>query len=243
MSISAPPGEPSIAGTLTSSFRDGAAVAKSNTAPALMLIVLGTVATYFLSRAAISAPANAPAALPSALDAAISVFELLLVAIAYYAMAASVRTIHQDFRMTFGRFLGVVGYSLLVGLLTILAGIAFVIPAYWVGVKLAITPYTYLLTDGAPGAVKTTWNMTTGYYWQTVGMFLLAGLCLGVIGYTAFFICAVAVLRLPISAIVLAPLTIAVLVWLMHVQALIYVRWTNGLLPRATLSHGIPVPA
>ena len=41
----------------------------------------------------------------------------------------------------------------------------------------------------------------------------------------------------------LGPLALAVLMWLIHVQALVYVRWTNGLLPRATTREFVLVPA
>jgi hypothetical protein len=206
MSISAPPGQPSITQTLSSSFRDAWSLTQKNLVPAGILIALGLVAS---------------------------------------CVAAAVRTINPEFRLTVARFFGMLGYMLVAMLLTIAAGIALVIPAYWVGVKLLLTPYTYAVTDGAPGALNTTWNMTTGYYWQTVGMLLLAGLCIGVLMDAAIFLAVFAVNAMPASIIVFGPLALAVLVWLMHVAALVYVRWVHGLLPRANMPHGgtVPVPA
>lgn len=80
--------------------------------------------------------------------------------------------------------------------------------------------------------------MTTGYYWQTFGMFLLEGLCVAIILYAVFFACGFAAVRMPVLTIVLGPIALAVLAWLIHVRALICVRWTLGLLPRANAPSG-----
>lgn len=240
MSISVPPGQPSITETLGSAFRDGGALVKKNLVPAAILIALGTLAAI-----AVALSGRPPSAgLPAAFESLLLVIDLVLVVVGYCAIAAAVRTIHAEYRMTAGQFFGILGYSLLAGLLTTIAGIFFVIPAYWVGVKLMLTPYTYAVTNGAPGALKTTWNMTTGYYWQTVGMFLLLGLCVGAIVAIAVGIAVFGITSLPLTAIVLAPFALAVLTWLVHVQALAYVRWTSSLLPRANVPQGLAaVPA
>lgn len=237
MSISAPPGQPSITQTLGSSFRDAAAVAKSNLIPAALLIVSGTICAYWLASSGTFSGPHAGDTMPAGLSGIIAVIDLLAVIVMYYAMAAAIRTIHADYRMTAAQFFGILGYSLVVTILSMIAGIFFIIPAYWVGGKLLLTPFTYAVTNGAPGALKTTWNMTTGYYWQTIGMVLLEGLCLMVIAYAVFFGCAFAAVQMPLSTIVLAPIGLAVLVWLMHVRALVFARWTNDLLPRANVPH------
>ncbi len=249
MSISAPPGQPSITQTLSSSFRDAWSLTQKNIVPAGILLVVGLVAAcVLLFTGALRAVASAPggvAPLPPGPLALLIALDVLLVIVSMYALAAAVRTIHPEFRLTVGRFFGMLGFALLVMLLTMAAGIALIIPAYWVGVKLLLTPYTYVVTDGAPGALRTTWNMTTGYYWQTVGMLLLAGLCIGVLMDVAIFLAVFVVSAVPASIIVLGPLALAVMVWLMHVAALVYVRWVHGLLPRANVPHGgtVPVPA
>lgn len=249
MSVSAPPGQPSITQTLSSSFRDAWFLTKKNTVPACILIAVGLIASCVLVfTGAIHAAASAPggiAQLPPGPLALLVLLDVLLVVVSFYAFAAAVRTIHSEYRLSVGQFFGILGYSVLVMLITMAAGVFFVIPAYWVGPKLLLTPYTYAVTGGAPGALKTTWNMTTGYYWQTVGMMLLAGLCIGVLLDAAIFLCAFAAAAMPVSVIILGPLALAVLAWLMHVPALIYVRWVDGLLPRASMPGGsaVPVPA
>lgn len=240
MSIFVPPGQPSITQTLSSSFQDGFALTKKNTSVVIITLILGVIAAIAVI---VSGWRPNSAVFPVALEAWIAPAYFALLVVSYYALAAAVRTINPEYRMTVGQFFGFLGYSLLVGLLTAVAGIVFIIPAYWVGVKILLTPYTYIVTNGEPGALKRTWHMTTGYYWQTVGMMLLAGICVGVIAYAAFLLCGLATYAAPISAIVFGPLALAVMMWLMHVQALVWVRWTNGLLPRANAPESVLVPA
>lgn len=249
MSISAPPGRPSISGTLDRAFRNAFAITKNNAVPVLLLVAVSLIAAAVLlatgtMSSLMSAPAS-PGALPNITPMAtltLFVLYLLLIVVSCYATAAAVRTVHAEFAMTVGRFFGFLGYSLLCGLLSILAGFLFVIPAYWVFPKIMLTPYAYLLGVNAP--LKTSWNMTTGYYWQTVGMLLLAGICVGIIVDGAAYLCIVVVAAAPVSAIALFPLVSAILAWVTHVSALIYVDWTNDLLPRANAPVGAAaVPA
>jgi hypothetical protein len=239
MSTSAPPGQPSIRETLNSSFRDGASVARTNLVPAAVFVALGTIVAVTIALSGGIKPGGMSAWLP----VGITLADLSFMALSYFAIAAAVRTMHPSYRMTFGQFICMFGYSLLVGLLTALAAICLIVPGYWVGVKLMLTPYTYVVTNGAADALKTTWNMTTGYYWQTVGLFLLLGIYVGVLACAAYLVAFFIGAAIPVSTIVLAPLALAVLAWLVHVQALVYVRWTNALLPRANIPGGIPVPA
>lgn len=240
MSISLPPGQPSISQILSSSFHDAFALAKKNAIVAFVALAVALIAAIAV---VVSGWRPVGTVFPVALEAWIAPLYLMILVASYYALAAAVRTINPEYRMTVGQFFGFLGYSLLVGLLTAIAGIFLIVPAYWIGVKIMLTPYTYIVTDGAPGALRRTWDMTTGYYWQTVGMTLLAGLCVGVTCYAVFFICGLATYLAPVGLLVFAPIAVAVLIWLMHVQALVYVRWTNSLLPRANMPQDVPVPA
>jgi len=247
MSISAPPGHPSIGETLSSSFRDAYALAKVNLVPALLLIVAGSIAAYVMlppiaAIQASAAPGTQPA-MPTGFLVGMCVFDVLVIVLSCYALAAAVRTIHAAYRMTVGQFFGIIGYALLASLLTMLATLCFVIPGYWVFIKLVMTPYTYAVTGGAPGALSTTWNMTTGYYWQTFGMLLCTGLSLAILLDAAVFASMACVTHFAPSLYVFAPIVLAILVWAMHAQALVYVRWTNGLLPRANRPQMAAVPA
>lgn len=246
MSISAPPGRPSISGTLDRSFRNAFAITKKNAVPVLLFIAVGLIAAaVLLATGAMSSLTPAltsprPAAeLPPIAVLPLSVLYVLFIVVGYYAIAAAVRRVDSEFKFTVGRFFGFLGYSLLCGLLTGLAALLFVIPAYWVFPKIMPAPYAYLLGVDAP--IKTSWNMTTGYYWQTFGMLLLAGICMGIIVDGAAYLCIIAVAAAPLSALVLFPLVAAIIAWVMHVSALVYVEWTNDLLPRANAPGGAAV--
>jgi hypothetical protein len=240
MSISVPPGQPSITQTLASSFRDAFPLAKKNAVVVAIALVLAVIAA---TAVLVSGWRPAGTAFPVVLEAWIAPVYFMLLVVSYYALAAGVRTINPEYRMTVGQFFGFLGYSLLVGLLTAIAGVFLIVPAYWIGVKIMLAPYAYIVENGAPGTLKRTWDMTTGYYWQTVGMMLLSGFCVAVICYAAFFICGIATYAAPVGLLVFGPLAIAIVIWLVHVQALVYVRWTNGLLPRANTPQAVPVPA
>lgn len=242
MSISAPPGRPSIMQVLSSSFRDAAALVKSNRVPAAVLIGVGTIGAVVVALTPSGFPSGMKHASPAAgtvVMACIFAMELILVVLAYYAIAASIRTVHAGYRMTGAQFFGILGYSLLAGLLTGVAEIAFVVPALWIAPKLMLMPYVYALGGREP--FKITWNMTTGYYWQTIGMFLLTALCtVGLIVVAALL--SIAGARVfPVSVVVLTPLVLAVVIWALHVHALVSIRWTWALMPRA--NAGVPQTA
>lgn len=240
MSIAAPPGAPSIGEVVGSSLRDAASVAKTNLVPAVILILLGTLA----GAAGMLLPRDPQTNLPHVEFFELSINGVILV-MTYYAIAAAVRTIEPSYRMTFGRFIGVFGYSLLASIITFVAFLCFVVPAWWIGVKVMLAPYTYALTDGQRGdALKMTWNMTTGCYWQTFGMVLLSGIIAFFAMCAALLVAGFGAALAPYSAIVLAPLALAAVVWIMHFQALAYVRWVWGLLPRANVPQAAAaVPA
>lgn len=224
MAYSVSGGEPGIDVVLGSAFADSFELSKKNLAPALVMIVLGALIGLVF--------ALTSRGQEDMLQGALFGCDIAIVVVSYYAIAAAVRTLNPSYRMTVGQFFGILGYSLLAGLLTMIASFVFVIPAFWVGPKVLLTPYVYAITNGAPGALEKSWNMTTGYYWPTLGFYILLGLAVGVLAMIAFGIAGAISYAVPFTAIVAIPVAIAILVWLLHVQALAYVRWTASLLQR-----------
>lgn len=233
MSYSVSDGQPDVGAVLGSAFADALALSKKNLVPALILIVIGTVAGLAL---ALMGRGREDAA-----QGPIAACEIVIIVMTYYAIAASVRTLNPSYRMTVGQFFGFLGYSIVAGLLTMIAAFVFIIPAFWIGPKLLLTPYTYAITNGAPEALPKTWNMTTGYYWPTLGFLILLGLTISIVAFVGGAIVSAVMLLTPIAAVVALPVALAVFVWLLHVQALAYVRWTAGLLPR--VEPNVPVTA
>ena len=247
MSFSAPPGQPSVIHTVFESFGDAYALALKNAVPVIIALVAGLIASIAVAASGWRfgngpAPTNS-AAWFAPIEIPFFAEELVLMIVSFYSLAAAVRTLNPDYRMTVGRFFGFIGWSIIAALVTFAAALFFVIPAYWVGPKVSLTPYTYLVTDNGSEALNRTWRMTTGYYWQTVGTFLLAALCADVVISLAFLVCALGMSAAPFSVIILGPIAIAVTIWTIHAISLIYIRWTNGLLPRASTPQAVPVPA
>jgi len=180
MAYSVSGGEPAIGDVLGSAFADAFELSKKNLTPALIMIVLGAIIGF--------AFALTSGGREDKLQGALFGCDLAIIVVSYFAIAAAVRTINPAYRMTAGQFFGILGYSLLAGLLTMLASFVFVIPAFWVGPKVLLTPYTYAITNGASGSLEKTWNMTTGYYWPTLGFFILLGLSVGAVSFIAFAI-------------------------------------------------------
>lgn len=213
---------PSIGAVIGSSLDDALNLCKKNIQPAGVCIVLAALLGVLY---AVTRNANS-----ETFGLAADVCALAAVVVEFYALAAAVRTINPQYRMNVGQFFGIIGYSLLVGLLTLVAALFLIIPAFWVGVKLLFTPYTYAVTNGERDAMGKTWNMTTGHYWATLGFYIVAALVAGVAAVLGELLGFAAAIGAPILAIITFPLAAALFVWAIHFQMLAYVRWTTSLL-------------
>src|SRR5437763_13357952 len=141
MAYSVSGGEPAIGDVLGSAFADALELSKKNLRPALIMIALGAVIGFAFALTSRGSEDRLQGALVGC--------DLAIAVVAYYAIAAAVRTINPSSRMTVGQFFGILGYSLLAGLLTMLASCVFVSPALWVGPKVLLTPYTYAIHNRA----------------------------------------------------------------------------------------------
>jgi hypothetical protein len=240
MALSTPPGQPSITGTVGTSIRDAFGVIEANLYPVVAFITLGSVVGGVEYTLAWRRPApESPTPLFFLLFGATAVLYIVLY---NYAFAGAVRTLKPDFAMTPRVFFGIIGYSLVAAILTMLGTLCFIIPGYWIGVKVMLMPYTYAITGGTPDPLETTWKMTTGYYWETVGMVLLLGLAL-LVPSVVLWVLSFASISLPWLSIVLIPIGLAIVAWSLHAQMLANVRWTAGLLPRANKPEPVLSPA
>lgn len=242
MAVSSPPDGPSVSQVFARSFADAGSLTAVNRIPVAIFLVLSTLAAAVFVFSMHGLPQSALTYSPSPL---LTVFilcaDVAFAVISYYSIAAAVRTVHPEFRMTFARFWGFFGYALLAGLLIGLSELAFIIPMFWVAPKVILAPYVYAL--GAAEPVKTSWNMTTGYYWNTVGLLLLAAVSFTAIVGVTYLLCAAVAFVLPVTIIVIAPLVALVVSWTMHAHALAYVRWSDALIPRAGAGMGAATPS
>ena len=220
---------PEIGTIIGSSFSDALDLTKKNIVPVALLIgfaaligvlfALGTFVDY-RGRSSDVSPLG---------QAVVMIFLVLFYVVNYYSVAAAVRTVNPAYRMTVGPFFGFFGYQLLVGLLTAIASFFLFIPGIWVGVKLTPVPFIYALTGGKPDALGESWEITTGYFWHTLGFMILLGLGVGAATIFAEFIGALAA-NLAAVTIIAFPAATAIIAWAVHVQSLANVRWTKALL-------------
>lgn len=217
-------GHPRIGAVIMSSIDDALALSKKNIQPAGIAIVLAALlGVLFVTTRSVTS-------VTFVLGEDICI--IAAVVVEFYAIAAAVRTMNPDYRMGVGQFFGILGYSLLVGLLTMVAALFLIIPAFWVGVKLQLTPYTYAVTNGESDALAKTWNMTTGYYWETIGFFIVVAIVAGIVAILGELLSLAAYYGAPVATIVAFPVAAALFVWAIHFEMLAYIRWTASLLQR-----------
>ena len=166
-------------------------------------------------------------------------YYIAVLIISFYALADSIRTVRPDFKMTFVGVLAMVGLSIVVGLAIDVGALLFIIPAFWIAVKLSQTVYVYFLRTGQ-SALGESWNITTGHFWQTLGFYFLLSLVVGFAMilplYVAFFFSAL----YPLSGIVLVPFVFAIWSFIQYFNALVHVRWTEALLRSREMAPGAP---
>lgn len=217
-------GHPRIGAVIMSSIDDALALSKKNIQPAGIAIVLAALlGVLFVTTRNVTS-------VTFVLGEDICI--IAAVVVEFYAIAAAVRTMNPDYRMGVGQFFGILGYSLLVGFLTMVAALFLIIPAFWVGVKLQLTPYTYAVTNGESDALGKTWNMTTGYYWETIGFFIVVAIVAGIVAILGELLSLAAYYGAPVATIVAFPVAAALFVWAIHFEMLAYIRWTASLLQR-----------
>lgn len=161
---------------------------------------------------------------------------LLVSILSFFALAAAVRTCRSGFAITVGRFFGILGYSILVGIIVGIGSALLVIPGIWFYGKLTLTPVLYCLYDDNPLAKS--WNATTQRFWQTWGLVLLVGIIAGLITAIGFGIAAAIVNVVPFLGIVFAPAVVLLAALIAQFQWLALVRWAHNL-----VEHPIAEPA
>jgi hypothetical protein len=167
----------------------------------------------------------------------------------WFVLADVVRTIDPAFRMTVGRFFGLIGISLVCGIAlsigaalpygialwlllsaqnaTIWVFLLFLVAhvyVFWIGMKWSQIAWTYLLGD-PPNPFAASWRMTTGRFWQTLGFLLIVGILTGIIlevvGGLALWLGTL----VPFLGILTVPLVFLLYVWIVCFAYLAEARW------------------
>jgi hypothetical protein len=144
-----------------------------------------------------------------------------------FAIAAALRTWNPTFKMTPTKL--VLGFLIFLGssLAASVALYALVWPGIWLGTKLSLSYTAYQM--GIERPYKSSWNLTTGTFWQTLGILAVVI----VVGFVVIFVvvmsATVASAGIPALSLVCAPLVMLTYLWLFGFVQLVFVRWTNEL--------------
>ncbi len=224
---------------ISASFGDSLGAALRDTWPALrtwlgwaIAIVLvcssGLIAVAFLNPPTDNVAPNT--AWEGEAGAALS---LAFIVAAFFAIASAVRTVRPEFRMTFGRFFGVIGYSLVVGIIVAAGILCFVLPGLYLAVKLSLAPYYYLIGEPGNHPLRTAWTSTRGRFWLTAGMIVAVGVIIEAVAYAAAGAVAALALISPATGLITVPLAFALFLAALQFQYNAYVRWSTALLESA----------
>jgi hypothetical protein len=164
---------------------------------------------------------------------------VLSIVLSYFGLAAAVRTIRPDFRMTVGRFFGALLYGLAVGIAIEIAAFFLIIPGIWIATKLSLTIPMYLLYPDE--VLEKTWSATAYRFWPTLGLVILTAIITAVLAGIATVAAVGIIMALPPAAIVLAPLALLVFAFVQQFHWLALVRWSQNLVEHPVTL--VPVPA
>lgn len=170
----------------------------------------------------------------------------------YFTLAAALRLRNPKYAMRLTQAFRLFVTNLLVFLITLAGALLFIIPGIWAGTRVSLAPYIFALQDeaasiGAAEAVRESWRLTEGRFWQTVALFLWMILLLA-LPLTALYAAAMAAfLSAHVSAYFFAPFLLFASVFCVQVSNLALLEWTARLaqLPdlRTATDEDVPVPA
>jgi len=212
--------QPDIAGTLQGAIRDSWPIMRSRSTVWIVFAVIAALAGIVIPFVPVSDAATGQG---MRMQLGIQPPNLLGGIAAFFVIPAVLRTVRPDFRMTFGRVLGLIGVAIVVGVVTEVAAAFLIVPGVWVGVKWSQSYWTYLLGEGK-NPFGESWEMTTYHFWETLGFLFLVAIVSGIVVIAAAIPVGVAVLA-PILAVILLPIAFLVYVYSMHIAYLATMRW------------------
>jgi hypothetical protein len=91
-------------------------------------------------------------------------------------------SVEQSYRFGFHRLGAVLLVSVLVGLVTVVGLILFIIPGIYVGIRLATSTQALVVEGRRPTeAMGRSWELVGGHWWHAFGTLLVAGLLTGLV--------------------------------------------------------------
>jgi hypothetical protein len=161
-------------------------------------------------------------------DMAIQPANLLGAIAVFFALPAVARTARPEFVMTLGRILGLLGVSIVVGVVSEIGIFLLIAPGIWILFKWYVATWCYLLSEGK-NPFGEAWEITTGQFWETCGFAVLLSMLVTVVLLVGFFLPVAIAIFVPVLAIVLCPLALLGYIFANHVTFLAQMRWMLAL--------------
>lgn len=158
------------------------------------------------------------------IEAAFQPANLCAAIAAFFALAAAVRTVRPEFKMTFLTVLALIGISFVVGLASELGLILLIVPGVWVAIKLSQATWAYLLASGKNPFAES-WEITTGHFWETFAFLIVLSLLVTLVMIVTYFLPAVVGYLVPFSLVILGPVAFLGYLYAYHVAILAEMRW------------------
>lgn len=227
----APPELPAleVGSVISSAFRDAYGVMRTIAKPIVVMMIVAAILGFMF----VNWPASAKL-MPVGFDAANLASSLTLLVLAYFLVASSVRTIHPAFRFTVERWFVLFGWGVVTAMVMMCAALAFIVPVFWVGPKIGLASYVYLLSNDRPteNPLAVSWRITTGHYWSTVGLTLLLSIILMAVSMMLSLVAYIFGLVPHVGVLFAAPVMCLGTAWLYQVFYLALTRWTYALMQR-----------
>jgi hypothetical protein len=143
----------------------------------------------------------------------------------FFVLGAVVRTIKPEFRFTFGRVVVAILLMISVVLAVEIGFALLIVPGVWLLGKFALALPAYLL-GLEPNPYSASWRLTTGQFWETLGVIVLTIVSVGLASFVLSLIAGLIIALLPIFALLLAPALLYAMIFFQYVAALAQMRWT-----------------
>jgi hypothetical protein len=134
---------------------------------------------------------------------------------------------NPEFRMTVGKFFGMIGVGIVVGIVAELGLLLLVVPGVYLAVKLSQSVWAFLLTEGK-NPWSESWEITKGSFWQTLLFLIVAGFA-GALPIVGYFVAAGLAVAVPVLGFALLPAAFVCYLFSYHVVMLAQMNWMLGL--------------
>lgn len=151
----------------------------------------------------------------------------------YFTLAAAMRLRKPGYAMRAVSVISLLVANVLIFIMTLAGALVFIVPGVWIGTRISLAPYVLALDGSAAGyateALRTSWRLTEGRFWQTATLFLWQILFLA-LPLALLYAAAIEAFRsVHQSAYYFAPLLLLAGVFCVQVSNLAMLEWTAQL--------------